>query len=157
VTTRPASLADLAESQFDFPQLGGVPGAVVALEVQREPRSDVTPRIYGLPVVIGKSMITVVFEAHSTSVDNEARLASGHYDAALSRLGERQANELGVRYRIEKIDAVFCSDLQRSYRTAQIAFAGCAIPIIKDVRLRDSARGPLPLVARRFCSQSAPA
>ena len=82
-------------------------------------------------------MITIVFETHSTSVDNEAHLASGHYDAALSPLGERQAKELGVRHRTEVIDAVFCSDLQRAYRTAEIAFAGCAIPILRDVRLRE--------------------
>ena len=31
--------------------------------------------------------MTLWFETHATSVDNEARLASGWYDAALSALG----------------------------------------------------------------------
>ncbi len=82
-------------------------------------------------------MITIVFETHSTSVDNQARLASGHHGAALSALGEQQAKELGQRYRDEVIDAVFCSDLQRSYRTAEIAFERRTVPIIRDVRLRE--------------------
>ena len=40
-------------------------------------------------------MITVVFEAHSTSEDNEAGLASGWNDVALSELGEQERRERG--------------------------------------------------------------
>lgn len=87
-------------------------------------------------------MVTIVFEAHATSLDNEVRLASGHNDVELSDLGKRQAKELGERYENEKFDAIFCSDLQRSYRTAQIAF-GNKLPIIKDKRLRECDYGDL--------------
>ncbi|MDE1874220.1 MAG: histidine phosphatase family protein [Candidatus Micrarchaeota archaeon] len=87
-------------------------------------------------------MIAITFEAHGTTVDNEARLSSGLYDAALSALGEKQARELGERYRNERFDAVFCSNLKRSYKTAELAFAG-RFPIIKDRRLRECDYGTL--------------
>lgn len=81
-------------------------------------------------------MVTIVFESHSTSLDNEKNLASGWKDVALSPLGIQQAKELGERRKKEKFAAIFCSDLQRSYKTAQIAF-GDKFPIIKDSRLRE--------------------
>ena len=67
-------------------------------------------------------MVSIIFEAHGTTTDNEAKLASGWFDVALSALGETQAKELSERYKIEDFAAVFCSDLQRSYKTAEIAF-----------------------------------
>ena len=82
-------------------------------------------------------MITVIFEAHGTTHDNENKRASGWDDVELSELGKRQAKELGGRYKNEKLDAIFCSDLQRSYKTAEIAFVGPNVNIIKDVRLRE--------------------
>jgi len=88
-------------------------------------------------------MTSVLFESHSTSLDNEAGLASGHYDAALSPAGEKQAKELGERYRCTDIRAVFCSDLQRSYRTAELALDGRGIAIVQDPRLRECDYGEL--------------
>ena len=87
-------------------------------------------------------MVTIIFEAHATSLDNEAHLASGHNDVELSELGKRQAKELGERYKGENFDAIFCSDLQRSYKTAEIAFRD-RFPIIKDARLRECDYGDL--------------
>ncbi len=99
-------------------------------------------------------MVTITFEAHSTSLDNENKLSSGQFDVALSPLGEKQAKELGERYQDQKFEAIFCSDLQRSYRTAEIAF-GDRFPvidvdynspfsrIIKDKRLRECDYGDL--------------
>ena len=82
-------------------------------------------------------MVTIIFESHGTTLDNEADLSSGIYDVALSPLGEQQAHVLGERRANERFDIVFCSDLQRSYKTAEIAFAGNNVPIIKDARLRE--------------------
>jgi broad specificity phosphatase PhoE len=82
-------------------------------------------------------MVTIIFEAHGTTTDNEAHVSSGHYDVELSTLGEAQAKELGKRYKAVELDAVFCSDLQRSYRTAEIAFNGRPISLLKDKRLRE--------------------
>lgn len=80
-------------------------------------------------------MITIIFEAHSTTLDNENNLSSGHNDVALSELGIKQSRELGERYANENFDAIFCSDLQRSYKTAEIAFSGRGFKIITDKRL----------------------
>jgi len=67
-------------------------------------------------------MITLIFESHSTTKDNEAGTAAGWYDVELSDVGMQQAKELGQRYAGQAFDAVFCSDLQRSYKTAELAF-----------------------------------
>lgn len=82
-------------------------------------------------------MVTIIFEAHGTTFDNENHVSSGHYDAALSPLGEKQARELGERYKNDHFDAIFCSDLQRSYKTAELAFHDRNFPIIQDARLRE--------------------
>lgn len=72
-----------------------------------------------------------------TSVDNEARRASGHADIPLSPAGRQQAQELGPHYAAKTLDAVFCSDLQRAVTTAHIAFSARSLPIIPDARLRE--------------------
>jgi broad specificity phosphatase PhoE len=87
-------------------------------------------------------MVKIIFEAHSTTLDNEAHLSSGHFDVELSELGIKQSQELGERRSSEHFDAVFCSDLQRSYKTAEIAF-GNKFPIIRDERLRECNYGDL--------------
>jgi len=88
-------------------------------------------------------MVTIFFESHATTVDNEAGLASGWVDCELSALGIKQAKEMGERYQNMNFDAVFCSDLQRSYRTAEIAFARRSWPIFRDKRLRECDYGEM--------------
>ena len=88
-------------------------------------------------------MITIIFESHATSFDNEKKIASGHFDVELSELGKKQAKELGQRRKDEHFDAVFCSDLKRSYHTAEIAFKNRDIKIIKDKRLNEVDYGDL--------------
>ena len=92
--------------------------------------------------------VRIIFETHATSSDNEAGLASGHFDVALSEKGKQQAEELGKRYADEHPDAIFCSDLQRSYKTAEIAFRDQDIPVIRDSRLRECDYGDFYRVAR---------
>jgi 2,3-bisphosphoglycerate-dependent phosphoglycerate mutase len=87
--------------------------------------------------------VTILYETHATSLDNEAQLASGWFDVALSGLGEQQARELGERRRGEMFAAIYCSDLRRAYDTAAIAFAGTDVPIVRDVRLRECDYGEL--------------
>jgi broad specificity phosphatase PhoE len=88
-------------------------------------------------------MVTIIFESHATTKDNEAHLSSGHFDVELSELGIKQAKKLGERYKGQRFDAIFCSDLQRSYKTAEIAFADRNFKIIKDARLRECNYGDL--------------
>ncbi|MFA6536202.1 MAG: histidine phosphatase family protein [Candidatus Paceibacterota bacterium] len=87
-------------------------------------------------------MTTIIFEAHGTTFDNEAHLASGHNDVALSPLGIQQSKEMGERYKDDHFDAIFCSDLQRAYKSAEIGF-GSKWQIIKDARLRECNYGDL--------------
>ena len=92
-------------------------------------------------------MLTIIFEAHGTTYDNEAHLSSGHNDVALSPLGIQQSREMGERYKDDHFDAIFCSDLQRAYKSAEIAFGDkpgyAKCPIIQDARLRECDYGDL--------------
>jgi broad specificity phosphatase PhoE len=88
-------------------------------------------------------MLTFFYSPHATSVDNEAGRASGHADVPLAVSGRRQAQQLGEHYAGEAADAVFCSDLQRAYMTAEIAFSARGLPIIRDSRLREIDYGEL--------------
>jgi len=81
--------------------------------------------------------VVLVFEAHATSLDNEAGLASGWFDVALSPTGEEQARALGARRLHDEFAVMFCSDLARAYRTAEIAFGDRQVPIVRDARLRE--------------------
>lgn len=87
--------------------------------------------------------LRIWFETHATSLDSEAGLASGWFDVDLSPLGEQQARELGERRRPDTLTAVYCSDLRRAYRTAEIAFDGSSVAIRRDPRLRECDYGRL--------------
>ena len=88
-------------------------------------------------------MITIFYSPHMTSVDNEAKRASGYADVPLSEMGWQRAQELGQHYAKETLDAIFCSDLQRAVVTSQIAFAGRGLPIMPDARLRENDYGDM--------------
>jgi 2,3-bisphosphoglycerate-dependent phosphoglycerate mutase len=81
--------------------------------------------------------ITVVFETHSTTEDNEAGRATGWLPGRLSERGAEQARELGRRRAADGIAAVFCSDLRRAVQTADIAFGESRVPVLHDWRLRE--------------------
>jgi broad specificity phosphatase PhoE len=87
--------------------------------------------------------IELVFETHSTSMDNERGIASGWSDCLLSDLGRQQARLLGERRRNDGIAVVFSSDLRRAAETANIAFEGTPVPILLDWRLRECDYGEL--------------
>lgn len=81
-------------------------------------------------------MVDIIFEAHNTTFDNETHKSSGHFDVALSPLGEQQSKEMGKRYKNDHFDVIFTSDLQRAVKSAEIGF-GDKFPVIKDARLRE--------------------
>jgi broad specificity phosphatase PhoE len=100
-------------------------------------------------------MLTLFYSPHMTSIDNEAKRASGHADVPLSALGRQQAQELGQHYATRTLNAIFCSDLQRALITAHIAFAGRGLPIVADARLReydygDMTHAPVAQVEEEF-------
>jgi broad specificity phosphatase PhoE len=84
--------------------------------------------------MMGAYQMNVWFESHATSLDNEAGIASGHFDIELSQLGREQAVALSTRYRGRDVAAVYTSDLRRAVQTAAIAFP---MPVISDRRLRE--------------------
>ena len=87
--------------------------------------------------------VEIVFETHSTSVDNERGLATGWLQGELSERGRQQARELGERRCEDGVSAVFTSDLARAVETAAMAFGDSGIPIFKDWRLRECNYGDL--------------
>lgn len=87
--------------------------------------------------------ISIYFEAHATSLDNELGIASGHRDSPLSCLGRSQAIDLGRRYRELELSRVYCSDLLRSRSTAETAFSDRLHLLRVDPRLRECDYGTL--------------
>jgi broad specificity phosphatase PhoE len=81
--------------------------------------------------------IELVFETHATTVDNEQGRATGWLPGQLSGQGRLQAQQLGRRRSDDRITAVFSSDLARAAETASAAFAGTALPVLYDWRLRE--------------------
>jgi 2,3-bisphosphoglycerate-dependent phosphoglycerate mutase len=81
--------------------------------------------------------IELVYETHSTTVDNEEGRATGWRPAQLSERGREQARRLGERRAGDGISAVFSSDLARAAETAAVAFGRSAVPVLHDWRLRE--------------------
>ena len=81
--------------------------------------------------------ITVVYETHAISEDNERGVASGWSHSCLSERGRQQARELGKRRGDDGFAAVSSSDLRRAVETADIAFPSGRPPILLDWRLRE--------------------
>ena len=81
--------------------------------------------------------IELVFETHSTTVDNERGHATGWLPGQLPELGRTQAQKPGRRRTGNGITAVFSSDLARATQTASAAFGTSAIPVLYDWRLRE--------------------
>jgi len=87
--------------------------------------------------------ITLVYETHSTTLDNEAGIATGWLPGELSEEGLRQAVALGQRRRDDGIDLVVTSDLARAVDTTRVALGDSRIPVRQDSRLRECNYGDL--------------
>src|SRR5215831_19212597 len=81
--------------------------------------------------------IQIVFETHSTTLDNEQGRATGWLPGRLSERGREQARQLGRRRTRDGITTVFSSDLARASQTATAAFGRSPIPVLYDWRLRE--------------------
>jgi len=82
-------------------------------------------------------MITIWFESHATTTDNEAKLASGWNDVDLSELGKGQTMQPIERSQHRNIQVIFTSDLQRAVKTGVPTANKMGIPIYIDNRLRE--------------------
>jgi broad specificity phosphatase PhoE len=74
-------------------------------------------------------------------VGAETRRFIGHLDVPLSPLGEDQVAALAARLRAVAFDAIYCSDLRRTRRTAEILAAPHRLTPISDPALREFAMG----------------
>ncbi len=82
-------------------------------------------------------MIHITFISHKTTSDNENNIASGWNDVPLSDLGLEQAEKTRKYFQDKHFDFIFCSDLERSYKTGLLVFKDHKNPIIMDWRLRE--------------------
>ncbi len=87
--------------------------------------------------------VRLVYETHSTTLDNEAGIATGWLPGELSASGLENARDLGARRRDDGLDLVVSSDLHRAVQTVEIAFAGSPVPRRTDARLREVDYGEL--------------
>ena len=74
-------------------------------------------------------------------VGAETRRFIGHLDVPLSALGEAQVVALAGRLATVSLDAIYCSDLLRTRRTAEIIAAPHGLAPIADPALREFAMG----------------
>lgn len=80
--------------------------------------------------------IHITYFVHGTTTDNEKNISSGWSDVELSELGIKQSEDLIEQIQDKHFDVVFCSDLVRAVRSAEITFRG-RVPIVQDARLRE--------------------
>lgn len=86
--------------------------------------------------------IKITYFVHGTTTDNEKEISSGWKDVELSEVGIEQSVALKDKTIDMHFDVVFCSDLQRAVKSAELAWGGM-YPIIPDARLRECNYGKL--------------
>lgn len=80
--------------------------------------------------------IKITYFVHGTTTDNEKEISSGWSDVELSELGIKQSIDLRDLVKDNTFDVVFCSDLKRSVKSAELTFKD-KIGILQDKRLRE--------------------
>lgn len=78
---------------------------------------------------------------HGETEWNRLSRMQGQTDTCLSEAGEMQARALATRLRAEEIDTAYASDLQRAWRTAELATAGRGIAVRRDPVWREMSFG----------------
>ncbi|MFA6982112.1 MAG: histidine phosphatase family protein [Patescibacteria group bacterium] len=80
--------------------------------------------------------VQITYFVHGTTTDNLKEISSGWSDVELSDKGIQQSIELRGQIKDKNFNAVFCSDLQRAVKSAELTFQD-QVPIIQDQRLRE--------------------
>lgn len=86
-------------------------------------------------------MTEVILIRHGETAWNAVKRLQGHLDVPLNTTGERQAAALGRALLDEPLDAIFSSDLQRAYQTAQAVAAPRGMQVRIDSGLRERCYG----------------
>jgi broad specificity phosphatase PhoE len=87
------------------------------------------------------SVTTVCLIRHGSVVGAETRRFIGHLDVPLSPLGVAQLEALSRRLRAVSFEAIYCSDLVRTRRSAEILASPHRLTPIRDPALREFAMG----------------
>ena len=83
-------------------------------------------------------MTTKIFLVrHAEAEGNLFRVAHGQYDSNLTPRGYRQLHYLRERFRGEKLDAVYGSDLTRTHATASALYVPRGLDFRPEPRLRE--------------------
>jgi alpha-ribazole phosphatase len=85
--------------------------------------------------------LRLLLARHGVTAWNDRGLIQGHSDTPLSPLGEQQALWLHRRLARERLDAVYASDLQRCWRTAELAAEGSGLSVRRDAAWRELSFG----------------
>jgi broad specificity phosphatase PhoE len=88
-------------------------------------------------------MLHLLLVRHGETEWNAQRRYMGQSNVPLSALGRRQAELLGERLDGQKIDAVYASDLERAWETAQIIAEKKELFVASEPRLRELKFGVL--------------
>src|SRR4026209_1972735 len=88
-----------------------------------------------------RSSTTVYLVRHGSVVGAETRRFIGHLDVPLSPLGAAQIAALAARLSRARFDAIYCSDLVRTRRSAEILAAPHRLAPIADPALREVPMG----------------
>jgi broad specificity phosphatase PhoE len=83
----------------------------------------------------------LIITRHGETTDNINDLVSGHLQGKLTENGIRQAKLLAKRLEKEKIDFIYCSDLQRTKDTVFEILKSHKVPVIYDPLLREKTQG----------------
>ena len=86
-------------------------------------------------------MRRLLLARHGQSVSNAVRRFQGAQDVALSSLGVRQAEALGLALGRRRVAHVYASPLERARRTAEIARGAAALPLTLVDDLRELSLG----------------
>jgi probable phosphoglycerate mutase len=78
---------------------------------------------------------------HGETDWNREQRFQGQIDVPLNATGIEQARRLGQRLAAERVDALYCSDLQRAQTTAAPLVAAWNLPIQQRVALREQSFG----------------
>ncbi|XP_058735804.1 phosphoglycerate mutase-like protein 4 [Vicia villosa] len=87
----------------------------------------------------------IVVVRHGQTIWNAERKVQGHLDVELNEIGRDQARAVADKLsRGPKISAIYSSDLQRAFETAQIIASKCGVlEVVKDFDLRERHKGDL--------------
>ena len=84
-----------------------------------------------------EGIVRLIVVRHGETTWNAENRIQGQTDIPLNSRGEDQARRLRARLADEPITAAYASDLQRAWRTAELALEGRGIPVVHDRAWRE--------------------